>query len=48
MYERERLGSGDRLQGPAIVTSLDSTCFLREWQVATTDAFGNLVIGEAH
>jgi N-methylhydantoinase A len=44
VYDRERLGAGDRFDGPAIVVGLDTTCWIASWQRATVDRIGALVI----
>jgi N-methylhydantoinase A len=43
-YHRERLRSGDELQGPAIVTEYTSSTVLPPGCSARVDGFGNLVI----
>ena len=47
VYDRARLGAGDRLDGPAIVEQYDSTTVLLAGQTLTVDPLGNLVIAEA-
>ena len=47
VYARERLRPGDRLAGPALAVSVDSTCLLLGGQVAEVDELGNLLIREA-
>ena len=44
VYERARLGSGDRMAGPAIVEQPDTTVLIPEGDVADVDRFGNLLI----
>ncbi|MDP9022522.1 MAG: hydantoinase/oxoprolinase family protein [Actinomycetota bacterium] len=44
VYARDRLGRGDRLQGPAVVAGVDTTCLLLPGQVAEVDRFGSLLI----
>jgi N-methylhydantoinase A len=46
VYDRAALGPGDRVSGPALVTSVDSTCLLLGGQQAEVDGLGNLVIRE--
>lgn len=46
VYDRARLNAGAKLQGPAIVTQLDSTTVLFPGQVAEVDRYGSLVIQE--
>jgi N-methylhydantoinase A len=43
---RERLGRGDRLRGPAVVTGLESTCWVAPWQAMEVDRIGSLVLTE--
>jgi N-methylhydantoinase A len=47
VYDRERLGPGHSIIGPAIVEQMDSTTLLLPGQTATVDAFLNLHI-ETH
>ena len=44
VYERENIGGGGRLRGPAIVEQYDSTTVLYPGWRATVDRFGNLVL----
>ena len=46
VYERSRLGAGARIDGPAIITQLDSTALLLPGQTAEVDRFGSLLITE--
>ncbi len=46
VYDRARLNAGAKLQGPAIVTQLDSTTVLFPGQAAEVDRYGSLVIQE--
>lgn len=46
VYERERLASGERIEGPAIVNQFDSTTLVLAGQRATVDPRGSLVIEE--
>ncbi len=45
IYDRERLGHGHCISGPAIIDQMDSTTLILPGQVATVDAYLNLVIG---
>lgn len=47
VFDRDGLGEGDRLPGPAIVAGLDSTCLLLPGQKAEVDGRGNLIVREA-
>jgi N-methylhydantoinase A len=44
-FERSRLGSGDRVVGPAVVEEFSSTVPLHPGFAAEVDDFGNLVVG---
>jgi len=44
IYDRERLVSGNRLHGPAIIEQMDSTTVVHPGQSAHIDRFGNIVI----
>jgi N-methylhydantoinase A len=44
IYDRGRLRAGDRVDGPAIVTELDSTTLILPGSHATVDTVGNLLI----
>ncbi|MGE3994545.1 MAG: hydantoinase/oxoprolinase family protein [Variibacter sp.] len=46
VYDRARLGAGVTVEGPAIITQLDTTTLVLEGQRATTDRVGNLLIVE--
>jgi N-methylhydantoinase A len=46
VYDRTRLGSGDRIAGPAIVEQYDSTTIVLAGQALTVDDVGNLIIRE--
>ncbi len=46
VFDRDALGEGDRLAGPAVVAGADSTCLLLPGQRAEVDALGNLLIRE--
>lgn len=47
IYVRSELGAGDRIDGPAIVAGIDTTCLVVEGQLAEVDRIGSLVITEA-
>ena len=42
IYDRERLVSGNRLRGPAIIEQMDSTTVVHPGQTAHIDRFGNI------
>jgi N-methylhydantoinase A/oxoprolinase/acetone carboxylase beta subunit len=44
VYERDRLGPGDRIQGPAIVDEGTSTTVIHSDQSVSVDEYGHLVI----
>ena len=44
VYERHRLGRGDRVVGPAIVEQPDTTVLVPAGDVADVDRFGNLIV----
>jgi N-methylhydantoinase A len=44
IYDRERLVSGNRLRGPAIIEQMDSTTVVQPGQEAHIDGFGNVII----
>jgi len=44
VYDREKLGSGNRLRGPAIIEQMDSTTVVHPGQSAHIDRFGNIII----
>ena len=44
IYDRARLGGGDCIAGPAILTQLDATTLLLPGQTAEVHRFGGLVI----
>jgi N-methylhydantoinase A len=46
IYDRESLGSGERIAGPAIFRQLDTTTLLLPDQTANVDEYGCLIIGE--
>jgi len=45
VYEREAMGGGGRLAGPAIVEQYDSTTVVYPGWRASVDRFGNLILG---
>jgi N-methylhydantoinase A len=47
-YDRERLATGMRLQGPAVVLQYDSTTVILPGQAGEIDLRGNLVIATTH
>ncbi|MCC7282155.1 MAG: hydantoinase/oxoprolinase family protein [Acetobacteraceae bacterium] len=47
VYDRDRLGPGHRIEGPAIVEQMDSTTLVLPGQAASVDAHLNLLIEEA-
>ena len=44
VYDRERLGPGHKIEGPAIVEQMDATTLLLHGQHANIDQFTNLVV----
>jgi N-methylhydantoinase A len=44
VHDRYRLRAGDRVPGPALIEERESTCLLRDGDVATVDAELNLVV----
>ncbi|MEM6743375.1 MAG: hydantoinase/oxoprolinase family protein [Pseudomonadota bacterium] len=44
IYDRSKLSPGDRVQGPAIVTEMDSTSLILPGHVGVIDAVGNILI----
>jgi N-methylhydantoinase A len=46
VYDRSRLGSGDRIAGPAILRQLDTTTVLLPGQDGEVDSVGNLIVRE--
>jgi len=44
IYDRGRLGAGDTIGGPAIVTEMDSTTLVLPDHVGSVDDWGNLII----
>jgi N-methylhydantoinase A len=48
IYDRARLGAGDRVDGPAILTQLDATTLLLPEQVAEVHPLGALIVRDDH
>jgi len=46
VFDRDALGRGDRIEGPAVVAGVDSTCLILPGQTGTLDGAGNLIIRE--
>ena len=46
VYDRDRLRTGNRIAGPAVIEQMDSTTFVLPGQTATVDPYHNLVIEE--
>jgi N-methylhydantoinase A len=44
LYDRARLGPGDRFAGPAVIVELSATTYLPRGWTATVDRFSNLVL----
>ncbi|MEM6744268.1 MAG: hydantoinase/oxoprolinase family protein, partial [Pseudomonadota bacterium] len=44
IYDRSKLSPGDRVQGPAIVTEMDSTSLILPGHVGVIDKVGNILI----
>ena len=47
IYDRSGLRAGDKVSGPAVITEMDSTTLVLLGDVATVDAFGNILITPA-
>ena len=47
IYDRAGLRAGDKIPGPAIITEMDSTTLILSGDLATVDAFGNILITPA-
>jgi N-methylhydantoinase A len=47
VYDRIRLGTGDRISGPAVLTQLDATTLLLPGQTAEVHPLGALIVKEA-
>jgi N-methylhydantoinase A len=46
VYDRDRLGRGQRFDGPAVVEQMDTTTLVLPGQTAEVDRFGNLILHE--
>jgi N-methylhydantoinase A len=46
VYDRTKLGAGARIQGPAVITQLDSTALLLDGQTAEVHRLGSLIVRE--
>ena len=44
VYDRARLQAGNRIEGPAIVTEMDSTTLVLPGHVGVVDEYGNIII----
>ena len=47
IYDRSKLKAGNRIEGPAIVTEMDSTALILPKHVAEVDKYGNILINPA-
>ena len=47
IYDRYQLGSGDEVEGPAIIEEVDSTVVVQPGYRADVDEFGNLFLRRA-
>ncbi len=47
VLDRARVGAGEHLRGPAVVTGLDSTVWVAPWQACAVDDLGALHLTEA-
>jgi N-methylhydantoinase A len=47
LYDRAKLRAGDRIEGPAIVTEMDSTSLILSGHAADIDHLGNILINPA-
>ena len=46
VFDRDRLQTGNRVAGPAVIEQMDSTTLVLQGQTATVDAYHNLIIEE--
>ena len=46
VFDRDRLQTGNRVAGPAVIEQMDSTTLVLPGQTATVDAYHNLIIEE--
>ena len=44
VYDRTQIGSDTRIEGPAIIQQVDSTCVIDPGSTAKIDSVGNLII----
>ena len=44
LYDREKLGAGSQVSGPAIVLQMDPTVVITAGWTGTVDDYGNLVL----
>ena len=44
VYDRAKLRAGNRIEGPAIVTEMDSTTLIMPGHVGVVDGYGNIII----
>jgi N-methylhydantoinase A len=44
VYDRERLGPGHRIAGPAVIEQMDATTVLLPGQTAVVDGLLNLIV----
>jgi len=44
LYDRDRLGIGNHIKGPAVVEQMDATTFLPPGAIATVDPYANLIM----
>jgi len=44
IYQREKLGAGDKIYGPAIISEYDSTTILWSEDNVSIDKYGNLIL----
>lgn len=47
VYDRDKLGAGAVIDGPAVVTQLDATSLLLPGQIAEVHRFGSIIVREA-
>jgi N-methylhydantoinase A len=46
VYDREKLGPGHRIAGPAVIEQMDATTLVLPGQRAVVDAYVNLIVEE--
>ncbi len=44
IHDRSKLRAGDIVNGPAVITEMDSTTLVHNGHIASVDDFGNLLI----